>query len=192
VEDNFEATSFLRAPQRMTAAGSRALFSGDVSGHEPWTSDGTAAGTHEVAEIAPIGGSDPDSFVQMGSLVFFTAHSDATGRELWAVPVAALADGDQDGLEDQAEVAEGTNPDDADSDNDGLSDGAEVLTHGTDPLDADTDGDGYTDGEELVGGSDPLDPESVPQAIPFSSPWGLAALAALLLAFAARRLRQTA
>jgi len=96
------------------------------------------------------------------SLVFFTAHSDATGRELWAVPVAALADGDQDGLEDQAEVAEGTNPDDADSDDDGLSDGAEVLTHGTDPLDADTDDDGWDDGSEVAFPTDPLDPESFP------------------------------
>jgi ELWxxDGT repeat protein len=184
VEDSFGATL-----QHLTAVGTRLLFSGD--GSEPWTSDGTSAGTHRVADIAPLGGSDPGPFVQAGSLVFFPAHTDTTGRELWAVPVTALADGDQDGLDDQDEVAQGTDPDDADSDDDGLSDGAEVLTHGTDPLDADTDGDGYTDGEEIVGGSDPLDPESVPTAVPLAGPLGLGALAALL-AGAALRLRHVA
>jgi ELWxxDGT repeat protein len=164
------------------------LFSGD--GSEPWTSDGTSAGTHRVADVAPLGGSDPGPFVQSGALVFFAAQTDSTGRELWAVPVAALDDGDQDGLADADEVVEGTDPDDPDTDADGLTDGAEVHTHGTDPLDADTDGDGYTDGEETAGGSDPLDPESVPQAIPLSGPLGLGLLAAALLVTRVRRAHQ--
>jgi ELWxxDGT repeat protein len=183
VEDAFPLTPD-PALRHLTAVGSRVVYSGDAAGSEPWTSDGTPAGTHRVADVAPLGGSEPGPFVQSGSLVFFAAHTDSTGRELWAVPAAALADGDQDGLDDQDEVAQGTDPDDADSDDDGLSDGAEVLTHGTDALDADTDGDGYSDGEEVdVLGSDPLDPNDPDPApeVPLSGPWALLALAGMLL-----------
>ena len=127
-------------------------------------------------------GSEPFDFRAAGSLVYFQASTDATGRELFAMPIAALMDSDLDGLDFAAETAAGTDPFAPDTDDDGLSDGAELLTFGTDPLDADTDGDGYTDGEEIVGGSDPLDPESVPQAIPMSGPLGLGVLAALLVA----------
>jgi hypothetical protein len=88
---------------------------------------------------------------------------------------------------------------DTDDDNDGLLDPVETNTGtyvspsdaGSNPLDADTDGDGYTDGEEVAGGSDPLDPESVPQAIPLSGPLGLGLLAAALLATQARRARRS-
>ncbi|MEL3925740.1 inverse autotransporter beta domain-containing protein [Aeromonas enteropelogenes] len=44
-----------------------------------------------------------------------------------------------------------------DSDGDGVSDEDE-NTNGTDPLNPDTDGDGLSDGDENTGGSDPLDP----------------------------------
>ena len=48
-----------------------------------------------------------------------------------------------------------------DRDHDGISDAGE-LKYGTDPEKTDTDGDGYTDGQEYLGGSNPLDPNSVP------------------------------
>ena len=117
-----------------------------------------------------------------GSLLFFTADATGTGEELYAMPVAVLTDADLDGLLDADERALGTDLFDADSDDDGLTDGAEVHTHGTDPLDADTDGDGYSDGVEVPGGSDPLDPESIPTAVPLAGAWAYGALAALLLA----------
>jgi MYXO-CTERM domain-containing protein len=128
------------------------------------------------------------SFADVNGTLFFTADDGTTGRELWAVPAAALADGDQDGLEDQDEVAQGTDPADADSDDDGLGDGAEVHTHGTNPLLADTDGDGHSDGEEVITlHTDPLDPND-PPGIPLAPAWALAA-AMLLLGASARRRR---
>ena len=65
------------------------------------------------------------------------------------------ADSDDDGLTDGEEKKLGTNPNEADSDGDGVNDGDEV-TDGTDPLKADTDGDGLKDGEEKDKGTDPL------------------------------------
>ena len=62
-----------------------------------------------------------------------------------------------------------------------------MHAHGTDPLDADTDGDGYSDGEEILGGSDPLDPQSVPPSVPVGGIWVFGALAASLLAMDRRR-----
>jgi ELWxxDGT repeat protein len=174
------------------AAGSAVVFWGNdgVSGEELWASDGTTANTHVVADIGgPDGGSSINNphlfaeFTTSGSLLFFEATTNETGQELFAVPIAALMDSDLDGLDYAAETANGTDPFDADSDDDGLSDGAEVLTHGTDPLDEDTDGDSAGDGVEIAAGTDPLDPESFPPAVPLSGPWGLGVLAALLLSY---------
>ncbi|MGV0374976.1 hypothetical protein ACUY2P_05235, partial [Corynebacterium hadale] len=65
------------------------------------------------------------------------------------------ADSDDDGLSDGEEKQRGTDPNKADSDGDGVNDGDEV-TDGTDPLKADSDGDGLSDGEEKDKGTDPL------------------------------------
>ena len=87
------------------------------------------------------------------------------------------ADTDEDGLKDGVETNTGTfvsgtntgtDPKNADTDKDGLLDGVETGTGelvdknntGTDPNNADTDGDGYADGGEIVGGTDPHDPNS--------------------------------
>nr|MDO8115240.1 PKD domain-containing protein [Candidatus Sigynarchaeota archaeon] len=52
-----------------------------------------------------------------------------------------------------------------DTDGDGLTNRDEIDLYGTNPLILDSDGDGASDGDEIVSGSDPLDPESVPQVI---------------------------
>lgn len=68
---------------------------------------------------------------------------------------AATVDTDNDGLTDDEEMAQGTDPNNADSDADGLLDGEEVKTYGTDPLNKDTDGDGYMDGQEVKNAYNP-------------------------------------
>ncbi|ALM48519.1 hypothetical protein AMR72_06155 [Flavobacterium psychrophilum] len=104
-------------------------------------------------------------------------------------PLSPLCDQDADGLTNAQEATIGTNPIVADTDGDGVNDGAEVvngsdplnpcspsaasplcdtdgdgltnaqeITAGTNPLVADTDGDGILDGAEVTAGSDPLNP----------------------------------
>jgi hypothetical protein len=71
---------------------------------------------------------------------------------------------------------------DLDDDNDALSDLDEAL-HGTDPFDEDSDDDGLLDGAEVLAGTDPLDPDDPgASAVPMLPLWGLAALAAGMLA----------
>jgi large repetitive protein len=77
-------------------------------------------------------------------------------------------DCDGDGIDNQTEVDNGSDPSDpcdpdagavalSDCDNDGLNAGEEVLA-GTDPANPDTDGDGFVDGDEVTDGSDPTNP----------------------------------
>jgi hypothetical protein len=69
-------------------------------------------------------------------------------------------DEDGDGLTNQEEIDEGTDPLDPDSDDDGLDDGLELKEIGTSPLNEDSDGDGVTDGIEVVGTYlDNIDPD---------------------------------
>jgi DNA-binding beta-propeller fold protein YncE len=83
---------------------------------------------------------------------------------------------------------------DADDDNDGLLDVVETDTGvfvseadtGSNPLNADSDGDGFDDGIEVLAGSDPNDPESVPTAaLPALTHRGLAVLMGGILVLAA-------
>ncbi len=76
-----------------------------------------------------------------------------------------IADTDEDGLSDGAEVILGTNPLLLDTDGDGLSDGAEVIL-GTNPLLLDTDGDGLSDGLETQLGTNPCDTDSDDDGFP--------------------------
>ncbi|MCI0497846.1 MAG: hypothetical protein L0Z54_06115 [Thermoplasmata archaeon] len=69
-------------------------------------------------------------------------------------PDPFIADTDDDGLDDGAEMRLATNPNDRDTDGDCLFDGEEV-TLGADPLDPDTDGDGVPDGLEVALGLSP-------------------------------------
>ncbi len=63
-----------------------------VRGVEPWKSNGTAAGTFAVQDIAP--GALPSSPLELtpaGPNVYFAANDGTTGFELWALPRAALS-----------------------------------------------------------------------------------------------------
>jgi ELWxxDGT repeat protein len=82
-------------PDRLTSSGAtssgRLSFTADdgVHGVELWTSDGTAAGTHLVDDLAPAGSSsNPDSLTAAGSRLFFAADDGLSGREPWSVPLA--------------------------------------------------------------------------------------------------------
>jgi ELWxxDGT repeat protein len=60
-----------------------------VAGHEVWTSDGTAAGTHILKNISPdvpaqTQASDPSEFVAFNGLLYFAANDGNVGRELWS------------------------------------------------------------------------------------------------------------
>ncbi len=61
-------------------------------GLEPWVTDGTAAGTGRIADLAPgTRSSDPGRFIRAGERVFFAAHEAAIGRELHVLPAPAFA-----------------------------------------------------------------------------------------------------
>ncbi|HVK13275.1 MAG TPA: ELWxxDGT repeat protein [Gemmataceae bacterium] len=58
------------------------------TGDELWRTDGTAAGTRNVADIVPGGtfapnGSQPRNLTAVGNTLFFTATDSPTGTELW-------------------------------------------------------------------------------------------------------------
>ena len=134
----------------------------------------------------------PDSWEMMfGVLADFTTGGNADGdgltdeEEFVADTDPSKADSDDDGVDDDVELADGTDPRDPDSDNDGLNDGDEkaagsdpflidtdgdsltdsdeVNIHGSSPILSDTDSDGFDDSVEVVRGSNPSDPNSVPE-----------------------------
>lgn len=78
-------------------------------------------------------------------------------------------DSDGDGLTDEEEIANGTDPNDPDSDNDGVNDGDEIE-NGTDPNNPDSDGDGIPDGEEQDTGSPDTTAPKVPTLDPVTTP----------------------
>ncbi|WP_338280958.1 adventurous gliding motility protein AgmC [Corallococcus caeni] len=72
----------------------------------------------------------------------------STATTTFTVNTAGTVDTDNDGLTDDEEIAQGTDPNNPDSDGDGIPDGVEVKVGGTDPLDSDSDDDGILDGNE--------------------------------------------
>ena len=70
------------------------------------------------------------------------------------VVTSIITDSDGDGVSDEQEKEDGTDPNNPDTDGDGLTDGEE-KEHGTDPKNPDTDGDGVNDGDEVKDGTDP-------------------------------------
>ncbi|MBK9071399.1 MAG: hypothetical protein IPL79_10410 [Myxococcales bacterium] len=94
------------------------------------------------------------------ALLAASCGSDKTGADPDPLqpPVCNATDSDGDGLCDDDEVENGTDPNNPDSDGDGLEDGLEQVV-GTDPNNPDTDGDGVSDGDEVFLGMDPLQPD---------------------------------
>lgn len=90
--------------------------------------------------------SDADELADQWELEYTGNQTTLTGRS---------QDGDGDGLSNDAEHANGTNPVVADTDGDGVSDGDEVLVHGSSPLSTDTDGDDMPDAWEITHGVSP-------------------------------------
>ncbi len=144
--------------------------------------DGNVVGSvNDPVSIVPLEGSNFFVGAFQGNLPFAGRIDDLQlyGRSLSEEEVAQLfanpgepirtvgdaIDSDGDGLTDQEELDLGTDPLIADTDGDLLDDGDEKDTHQTDPLKADTDDDGFTDPFELAEGSDPTDPNSVPNNI---------------------------
>lgn len=73
-------------PSGITAVGSRIFFAATTAAHgrELWVSDGTAAGTHEVADINPAPGESswPDQLTALSGRVYFFAY-DGSRCGLW-------------------------------------------------------------------------------------------------------------
>ena len=89
------ASSF---PDGLTVIGDRLLFraSDGVHGTELWSTDGTAAGTLRLTDLAPGRASaDPSEFTVWGQeLAFVATDAGEIGREVWALPLSALAAGE--------------------------------------------------------------------------------------------------
>jgi ELWxxDGT repeat protein len=69
-----------------------------LHGVELWKTDGTAAGTVMVADVAP-GAADahPTEFRMIGQRLFFSAYREPQGRELWSAALRPPLPGDYDG-----------------------------------------------------------------------------------------------
>jgi ELWxxDGT repeat protein len=78
------------SPDFPTKLGNKLVFEADdndmQSNNEPWVTDGTAAGTIKLREIAaPTNvGSFPNNFTEFGGRIYFSADDRQTGRELWS------------------------------------------------------------------------------------------------------------
>ena len=71
--------------RQLTAVGTRVFFAGGSGpdGEELWVSDGTAAGTRRVTDIAPLGSSAPTDLTALNGKLYFTADDMTNGRQLW-------------------------------------------------------------------------------------------------------------
>ncbi|MFL6194293.1 MAG: ELWxxDGT repeat protein [Thermoanaerobaculia bacterium] len=89
---------------QFTVLGNRLFFRAwdPEHGSEVWKTDGTAAGTVLVRDIAPGGASsDPDGLVAIGGRLWFSARDATHGRELW------VSDGTAAGTRMVADIAAG-------------------------------------------------------------------------------------
>ena len=82
-EDRYRASPLLR---RHAASGARFFFSATdgASGSELWVSDGTANGTHIVADVVPgLGGSRPAWITDVGGVLFFAGFDAMGSPSIW-------------------------------------------------------------------------------------------------------------
>lgn len=88
-----------------------------------------------------------------------SAIQDKVLKDDCLVSVAAKPkDSDRDGVTDDMERYNGTNPFKVDTDGDGLNDFDEMNKYGSDPKNSDSDGDGNKDGDEVKNGYNPNGP----------------------------------
>ncbi len=60
----------------------------NVHGTELWTTDATVEGTRLFLDLEPgLASSGPGGFTRVGNLLYFSAYTSATGRELWVLPL---------------------------------------------------------------------------------------------------------
>lgn len=60
----------------------------DAHGTEPWVSDGTVAGTKLLVDLEPgAASSSASNFTKLRDTLYFSAYTQSTGRELWALPL---------------------------------------------------------------------------------------------------------
>jgi ELWxxDGT repeat protein len=81
--------------QHLLFSNGRLYFPGNdfVHGAEPWSTDGTVAGTQILADINPgPASSDPGEMVTIGNTLYISATAATTGSELWAVPLGCGRD----------------------------------------------------------------------------------------------------
>lgn len=102
--------------------------------------------------------SDGDTLADIEEL--WTTFTDPSLASTDGVTNDAIADPDNDGLGNYAELSAGTDPLVPDTDDDGLGDGNEVNLYGTNPDSGDSDVDGLADASEIRLGTDPLDPDT--------------------------------
>jgi ELWxxDGT repeat protein len=82
------ANDTARTPVLPLTNGNKLYYAGN-SDNEPWVTDGTAAGTHRIADINPgLPASIPSNFIAQGDRVLFTAATADGRRRLWIVDTA--------------------------------------------------------------------------------------------------------
>jgi trimeric autotransporter adhesin len=91
---NFQGSDVGDFPLHLYGLGDgRVVYSGfDVAnGRELWISDGTAAGTRRISNIAPGNRhANPSKFMRNGNLLYFSADDQSTGREPYVLDLNAL------------------------------------------------------------------------------------------------------
>jgi len=141
----------------LTVAGHTAYLAEDDGEHgmELWRTDGTAAGTQLVKDIAPgAATSEPSAMVAVGETLFFTAHESDTGWQLWRT------DGTSAGttVVEQFSVASGQRPDSLTAVGDALYFAADDGVHGRELWTSD----GTTGGTRMVADAQPGEDGSFP------------------------------
>ncbi|MBO0591036.1 gliding motility-associated C-terminal domain-containing protein, partial [Cellulophaga sp. E16_2] len=132
------------------------------------TTDASGDWSLDTETATPDSGSFPTLVDQ--DIINITATDPSGNSGTGAVTVSV--DTDNDGINDNEEVAIGTDPSNPDTDGDGINDGQEVNVDTTDPLDdcssvggtplgaSDCDNDGLTTDQEVSLGTDPNNPDS--------------------------------
>ena len=123
-----------------------------------WTVGSLASGASASLEIVSTA-DQPGDFTNTATRTASSPPDMNSGNDIGSVTITVPVDGDNDGIPDEWEIANGLNPaiddSDQDPDDDGLNN-LEEYQNGTDPNSVDTDTDSMPDGWEVTYGLDPL------------------------------------